>query len=312
MLAGAPKGTPAGCEGEDSLKRREFILSTGAAAFILWGSSRASSQNPASPGEDKRARICVSSWSFHTLFEQNASTAQGKRLDALDFPEMIADRYRVHNLEIVFPHFASSEPSYVNEFKNRLKKTQSRLVNVPIDYDELWEKPALSAPDPKEREHAISLYMKGIDLAAALGSRTARCDPGTVNLDDPSVTIASYKTLVSYGKSKGVGIIVENHGGISQHPEVLVKILRASGAGALPDIGNFPNDETRERGLRLIFPLASSICHAKTMRGTMTIAQCVQLSKELGFKGVYSIEAGGRGDLYQAVQQVLEELEKCL
>lgn len=295
------------------MKRREFILSTGAAALTLLGSGRALSQNTASSGGDKRARICVSSYSFNSLFSRagGAAPAQGK-LNALDFPEMIADRYQVHNLEIILPHFASSEPSYVNEFKSRLKKAQSRLVNVPVDYDELWDKPALSSPDPKERDHAISLYIKGIDLAAALGSRTARCDPGAVNLQDPSLTIASYKTLVSYGKSKGVGIIVENHGGISANPEVLAKILQASGAGALPDIGNFPNDETRERGLRLMFPLASAICHAKTMRGTMTISQCVQISKEAGFKGVYSIESGGRTDPYQVVQQVLEELEKCL
>jgi len=27
----------------------------------------------------------------------------------LDFPEMIADRYKVHNLEFCAPHFASTE-----------------------------------------------------------------------------------------------------------------------------------------------------------------------------------------------------------
>ena len=40
---------------------------------------------------------------------------------------------------------------------------------------------------------------------------------------------------------------VENHGRISHHPEVLVTILEASGGGALPDIGNFPDDESRAR-----------------------------------------------------------------
>ncbi len=231
----------------------------------------------------------------------------------LDFPEMIADRFHVHNVEIVSPHFASSERSYVEEFKDQLRKARSQLINVPIDYDELWEKAALSSPDPRERGHAISLYMRGIDLAAALGSPTARCDPGTVNLDDPALTISSYKTLVSYGKSKGVGIIVENHGGgISQHIEVLVKILQASGAGALPDIGKFPDDETRERGMRLPFPLASGICHVRLTPGNVTLARCVQISKEAGFRGVYSVEADGKGDPYQAVQQVLDALEECL
>jgi sugar phosphate isomerase/epimerase len=232
-------------------------------------------------------------------------------MEALDFPEMVADRYHVHNVEIVYPHFASSEPSYISEFQNRLKKAHSRLVNVPVDYEELWEKPALSSPDAKQREHAISLYRKGIDLAAALGSPTARCDPGTVNLDDPSVTIGSYKTLVAYGKSKGVGIVVENHGAISRHPEVLARILLASGAGALPDIGNFPDEETRERGLRLMYPLATGISHAKLGPG-FDLAKCLQIAKGAGFKGVFSIEALGRGDSYEAVQQILDALNRLL
>jgi sugar phosphate isomerase/epimerase len=269
------------------------------------------------PDAAKLDRICVSTWSFHTLFERRAGAERtdaadsAKPMEALDFPEMVADRYHVHNVEIVFPHFTSSEPGYVNEFKNRLKKAHSHVVNIPIDYAELWEKPALSSTDPKEREHAITLYTKGIDLAAAVGCPVVRCDPGTVNLDDPSVTIGSYKALVSYGKSKGVAIVVENHGGISRHPEVLVKILRESGAGALPDAGNFPDEETRERGLRLLFPLANGVSHAKLGPG-FDLAKCLQIANEAGYQGVFSIEAGGHGNPYEAVQQILDALKEAL
>ena len=47
-------------------------------------------------------RICISTWSFHTLFEKG-------RMQVLDFPELIADRYGVHHLEIVAPHFGDAE-----------------------------------------------------------------------------------------------------------------------------------------------------------------------------------------------------------
>src|SRR4051812_16761844 len=153
-------------------------------------------------------RICVSTWSFHTLFEQPGT------IDALDFPGMVADRYHVHNVEIVYPHFASTEPAYIDEFRRRLQQAHSRVVNIPIDFAELWEKPSMSSPDRAQREHAIALYKRGIDLANALDSPYGRCDPGIVNLDDPSITIESYRNLVAYGKSKGVGIVVENHGSI--------------------------------------------------------------------------------------------------
>lgn len=293
--------------GKEIMGRRRFLLGSGLAALAV---RHGLSQRDAGRDPAIQERLCVSSWSFHTLFER-PEPSTGKRMEALDFPEMIADRYHVHNVEMVFPHLSSNEPSYLAEFKKRLAKAHSRLVNIPVDYDELWEKPAISATNAAEREHAIGLYRKGIDVAAALGSPTARCDPGTVNLDDPALTIESYKTLVAYGKAKGVRIIVENHGGISRHPEVLVKILQASGAGALPDVGNFPDEETRARGLRLMYPLAAGVSHAK-LNGRLDLAKCLQIAKEAGYRGVFSVEAGGRGDPYEAVQQILDALVKAL
>ena len=229
-------------------------------------------------------------------------------IDALDFPEMVADRYGVHNVEIVYPHFASFEPSYIAEFRNRLRKAGSRVSNIPIDWRELWEQPSISSTDRAEREHAMALYRKGIDLAAEVGSPIARCDPGLANLGDPSATIESYRALVEYGRSKGVGIVVENHGSISRHPEVLVRILRESGAGALPDIGNFPDEATRERGLRLLFPLAGGICHAK-LGGSFDLVKYVRIAGEAGFRGVFSVEAGSASEPYGAVQEIVDVLK---
>lgn len=293
------------------MKRREFMIHSGAGALALCVSSDARAQSPAPGSDAKRERVCVSSWSFHNLFtatHDHKAPPLDKPLKALDFPEMIADRYHVHNLEIVSPHFESSERSYLRELKVRLERAHSRLVNIPVDYDELWEKPALSAPDTKEREHAISMYAKWIDIAHEMGARSVRCDPGIINLADPSPTIDSYKTLVSHGRAKDIRVIVENHGTASQHPEELVEILKASGAGALPDFGNFPNEETRERGLRLMFPLAVTVCHAKLNPARFDFAHCVQMSMAANYQGVYSIEAGGRGDPYEAVQQVVDAL----
>jgi sugar phosphate isomerase/epimerase len=273
-------------------------------------------QGSRSADREKRARICISTWSFHNLFPQTrdekAPPLAGKPLDVLDFPEMIADRYHVHNLEVVAPHFASTEASYLHDFKSRLERAHSHLVNIPVDIDELWDQPALSGTEI-QRERAIALYSPWIDIAHELGARSVRCDPGKVNAADPSPTIASYKTLVSHGRSKDIRVIVENHGGVvSERPEMLVNILEASGAGALPDFGNWPNEDTRERGLRLMFPLASTVCHAKLKQGGLDFARCMQISKETHFQGVYSIEAGGKDDPYQEVQQVVNQLFRYL
>ena len=223
-------------------------------------------------------RICVSTWAFHTDFEKG-------EIRILDFPEMIADRYGVHNLEVVAPHFGDADPG---ELAERLSRSRSRIVNIPVDIKELWETPSLSSPNPAVRDHAIGLYSAWIDRAHAMGVPSVRCDPGLLNLADLSPTVSSYRSLVSHGAARGVEVAVENHGSASAHPEQLAEVLRASGAAALPDFGNFPDDATRERGLRALFPLAKSICHAKLVP---SIAQCVAIAEAAGFRGVYSVES---------------------
>jgi hypothetical protein len=223
-------------------------------------------------------RLCVSTWAFHTQFENG-------EIRLLDFPEMVADRYGVHNLEIVAPHFGDTDEAALHD---RLRRTKSRMVNIPVDIKELWETPSLSSPDPAVRNRAIELYSAWIDRAHALGVPSVRCDPGLLNLADLSPTIASYKTLVAYGAARNVEVSVENHGSASAHPEQLAAVLSQSGAAALPDFGNFPDDATRTRGLRLLFPLAKSICHAKRIPA---IQECVDIAEGSGFRGVYSIES---------------------
>ena len=240
-------------------------------------------------------RICVSTWSFHTLFETG-------RMQVLDFPELIADRFGVHNLEIVAPHFGDADH---REVQARLDRAHSRIVNIPVDIKELWETPSLSSPDPAVSERAVVLYSEWIDRARDLGVQSVRCDPGLLNLSNLAPTIASYRKLVEYGRPRGVDLIVENHGSASQHPEQLAEILQQSGAGSLPDFGNFPDSATRERGLRVLFPLAKSLCHVKRIP---ELPRCLQIAEEFGFAGVYSIETGTPGDSYEDVQDVIDAL----
>ena len=179
----------------------------------------------------------------------------------------------------------------------------------------------LSDPDPKLRDRVIEACSKWIDIAHNLGAGSVRCDPGKINSADLSSTVASYRKLSAYGASKSVAVIVENHGGVgSEHPEELVRIFQEVGGdffGALPDFGNFPTRETRERGLQLLFPYARMVCHAKVPRRKQDgdeaqfVARCVQISKDAGFRGVYSIEYGG-SDPYGGVQHIIDLLLQYL
>ncbi len=226
----------------------------------------------------------------------------------------------MHKLEILSPHFGSRDASYTKEVNRQLKRAHSQIVNIPIDISELWNQDGLSAADPKLRERAIALYLPWIDFAHDVGALSVRCDPGKINRNDLEPTLASYRTLAAYAKSKGLYVIIENHFGVgSEHPEELARILTQVGGNlaALPDFGNFPDEETRHRGLKLLFPLARTICHARDTEGDgkgglvhFDLGECVRISKEAGYAGVYSVEAEAKGDVHANVQHVYDELMK--
>jgi sugar phosphate isomerase/epimerase len=312
--------------------RRDFLtrLASGAlaAGWLPPGNARGLPQGHASrlSSGDKRERIAISTWSLHNYFQSTREqdfNLPGAMLALLDFPEMIAERYKVHNLEFCAPHFASTEPAYLQELRSRLLRTHSRLVNIPVDIEEIWTQGGLSDPDKEVREAAVSASKKWIDIAAKVGSRAVRCDPGKMQPKKLAPTVESYKVLAAYGKLKGVQVIIENHGGVgSERPGELVSLFKRVGAGflgALPDFGNFPDEPTREKGLALLFPYAHVVCHAKGLeidsRGNETkfdFSKCVEIAKKAGYKGFYSIEYEGPGDPYEGVQKVLEELLRYL
>lgn len=302
------------------MNRRHFLARSASVVTGWMGGTLMARSLLTGQGSPKRARLGVSTWSFHNLFPSTRDDnvpAPEKPLDLRDFPEMVADRYEVHEVEFVAPHFAATSASYMQELKSRLQKAHSHLANICVDIDELELGGGLSDPDPKLRERIITACSKWIDIAGELGVGSVRCDPGKISSADLSPTVASYRKLSDYGASKGVAVIVENHGGVgSEHPEELVRIFRAVGGdffGALPDFGNFPNQETRERGLQLLFPYARTVCHAKASRrreqmdDAQFVSRCLAIAKQAGFRGVYSIEYGGP-DPYGGVQHIIDLL----
>jgi len=315
------------------MKRREFLTHmaggvTAAGLAVQSLKPADSAQGIAAPlaSTGKRHHIAVSTWSLHNYFpstREKEFTLPGEMLELLEFPEMVADCYKVHHLEFCAPHFASTEPSYLKELKSRLKKSRSHLVNMPVDIKELWSGGGLSDSDGKVRTAALSGAKKWIDIGSEVGTRSVRCDPGRMSVQNLAPTVESYKELAASGKSKGVYVTIENHGGVgSEHPEELVKLFQEVGSefcGALPDFANFPDEPTRQKGLELLFPHAQVLCHAKGLEfdsnGNETkfdFPKCMEIAKKSGFTGVYSIEFEGPGDPYAGVQKTLDELLRYL
>jgi Xylose isomerase-like TIM barrel len=315
------------------MKRRDFFASllAGAAGALKGAAAsaphtRRRTIHRAPPVPTQLNRVGVSTLSFHGYLEtthNESSRTPAGRLTLLDFPGMIADRFKIHNLEFATPHFPSLEPAYLQELKSSLVRSHSKLVSIPVDVRELKQGGGLSDPDLGVRGAAMAAVRSWIDIARQLGAHAVRCDPGCSDPDDLTATVDSYRKLASYGRAKGVTVLMENRCDVAcADSEALVRILRAVASpfvGALPDFGEFPDEVTRLRGLPVLFSYARTVCHAKGLKldssGNETafdFGRCMAISKQAGYKGIYSAVYEGDGDAYAGVQGVVNELLRYL
>jgi sugar phosphate isomerase/epimerase len=309
------------------MDRRKFLETTASGALAAgvvhqlgWAAGRGTLTDA-----EKAQRLGVCSWSLHNYFPKTRDRnfkGTGKMLDLREYPGLIVDKYKVHNFELCNTHFDSTEPAYLKDLKAAVAKVHGRVVNMPVDYDADWQGVGLCDPNDVQWRQEIAERKKWIDIAAEIGALAIRPNPGgTVKMTDLSRATAAYKELGEYGKSKGVKVLIENHGNVAAKAENIVAIVKGAGAdwvGTLPDFGNFPEAE-RYAGLELMFPYAHTVCHARGLtfneRGEETsfdLRRCVEISQKAGFKGVYSAEFGSGVDPYEDIQKILDLLAKVL
>jgi hypothetical protein len=291
--------------GFSGMNRRNFLFGSAAAASAI---SRARAQDAATLA--KLDRISLMTNDFDTILPEiwdRSKEVAPKGLDMMDLPDAVADRLHLHNLEVCNINLLSMAPSYIRKFKERLDKAKSKVVDLVVEIDppETRYRGRISAcsPDPAIRAQAIEMTKQWIDIAAVLGSPSIMPNQGVPYLtEDLTPCIEGLKTLVDYGKSKHVFVILEPRGG-RMAPEQMVDLLKASGAYANPQIRT-------EEGLRLLYPLARTVQHVN-LSPRFDLANEIKISKELGFKGWYSIETSG-SDPWASIQKVIDALLQSL
>ena len=287
------------------MRRREFLMGSIAAAATA---SSAVSQDVVI--KSKLDRIGAMSGNFSDLLTQATDWSQPAapgKLDIMDFPDLLAERYGIHNVEVEDRHFLSLEPAYYEKFHARLQKAKSRMINIDLELDNVGYRGTISpcSPDPKIRAHAIELTKQWIDRAALIECPSVMPNQGRTWGDDLTPIIDALKSLRDYGASKNVAIILEERGSIPI--DTLVKVIREAGIHANPDMGNWKDEASMERGLRLMYPFALTVSHVKWNPDRFSLATAVGISKEVGFKGIYSLETGGP-EPYAMQQDLLNKL----
>jgi sugar phosphate isomerase/epimerase len=312
------------------MNRRNFLQQSASGIFAAGLGAAPETKRTAKRPEKvsdvaKLKRIGICSWSHHNYFAQTRDKnlpATAKVFDLREYPALIADQYHIHSFELCSTHFASTDPGYLSDLKAAVEKAQGAITNIPVDMESDWNGKGLCDPDDAQWRREIDARKKWIDIAATLGAQSIRPNPGgTAAMTDLSRPIAAYKELAAYGQSKGVKVLIENHGNVAATAENIVAIIQAAGppwAGTLPDFGNFPDAE-RYHGLELMMPLAQTVCHARDLEpreggkeSTFDFRRCVQIAQSARFNGIYSVEFGGQDNVHRGVQRIINLLLKNL
>lgn len=246
-------------------------------------------------------KFSLAQWSLHTPFLDGS-------MDPMDFAK-IAKGLGYTGLEYVtqlYPQvqdksdYRTTVMNLAAELKKRSDEAGMENVLLMVDRDG-----ELADPDPVKRAEAIETHKIWMDAAALMGAHSIRAN--LFGVEDPEewhkVSVASLKELATYGASKGVSIIIENHGGLSSDAEKLAAVMKEVNmptCGTLPDFGNFCLK--REGGERWGAPCIEEYDIYKG------IAELMPFAKGISAKSYNFDEAGNETKLdYQRIMQIVQD-----
>jgi hypothetical protein len=315
------------------MKRREFLV--GAAAVAAAGFAR-----PATAGavarQSKQAaldRISIMSLNFERMLKvPDVQPSPERTLELFEYPQMIADTYGVHKVEFQHYHLASFEDSYLKQLRAACEKAKSQPQQFNLEFGNL----NMSADRMRDRLLAVDLTKAFVDHAVVLGAKRVMANQGTLTTVNKDVAIATLKTMADYGKSKGIIVSVETRGSggggrgrpgqpppppIVGLPErgvptwtLLAEVIKGAGAYSNVDVGGAAaaNQEDLHACLKTMFPFTANTMHTR-VSSAWDLATVIRfLEKDLGYKGLYTIEANnaheGTKPIYDVVVATLSSL----
>jgi sugar phosphate isomerase/epimerase len=245
-------------------------------------------------GRPTRDDISLAAWSI------NRSFFGAHRWKNLDLPRIAREQFDINGLEFVNQFFENPVMGYLNQLRKNGDAHGVRFVLIMVDGEG-----DMSAVDKKQRIDAAIAHRAWVDLAHYLGCRGMRCDRGGPRQnwkgDAGLVSRAaeSFHHLLDYAKQAELNIVIENHGGASSDPDVVVKLMKAvdnPNFGTLPDFGNINPGDDHAEVIRKIVPWAKGISVKASWAADGThpgwnLENIIRICQDAGYHGFWGIES---------------------
>jgi len=217
--------------------------------------------------------------------------AEGK-MRLLDLPKLMRDELDMRVIDLMTATLASMESAYLDKFRKEAESAGCIITNLKMNQKGI----DMASPDEAQRRKALDVYKRTIDAAERLGCRWVRPLPRSER-PDVKLYVDSYRELIDYAKPKGISLLIENFGWMTDDPQIIPKIISAVGTGlaASPDTGNW-TEESRYEGLAKVFRHAVT-CDFKAYEfdsdgkhPRYDLRRCFQIGWDVGFRGPWCLE----------------------
>lgn len=252
-------------------------------------------------------KLSLAQWSLHRTLEAG-------EMDNLDFPAK-ARELGFDGVEWVAHFFKNSVQNEAYLQKMVAAAKAAKVENLLIMVDGFGD---LAANDKAVRDKAVEDHKQWVDAAKFIGAHSIRVNlfgKGTPEEWHAAATDGLGR-LAEYGKSQGINVIVENHGGLSSDSGKLVAVMQEIGAdnvGTLPDFGNFCiarkggdnwegeciNEYDRYKGTEEMMPYAKAVSaksydfNAAGEETKIDYAKMLEIVKDHKYNGFIGVEYEG-------------------
>ena len=177
----------------------------------------------------------------------------------------------------------------------------------------------LATSDNAERNMAVENHKKWVDAAQFLDCHSIRVNLFGSNDEETwkNNSIDGLKKLGEYASTKGINVLVENHGYLSSNAKLLVEVMEGvnlPNVGTLPDFGNFClkrkdgerwnakciEEYPRYQGIEEMMPFAKAVSaksynfNDEGQETTMDFQKILKIVKDAGYTGYIGIEYEGQ------------------
>jgi sugar phosphate isomerase/epimerase len=311
--------------------RRKFLKNSitaaaGAAGVLAVSELWAQSQDPHMKFPVvPRERIGVTTWQFRMYIDSPGNRWRDPKLPGMalkDFPAVVAEKFGLHNVELLSYHFPSTDAAYLRELRSAVEKAGSHVINIPID-----GRASFYDPSALKRQEAIAYGKKWIDIAVAIGSPSVRLHIEGVKgiAPDAGRAAESLKQVAAYGAQRNIQVNLENDDLVTEDAFFIIRTIdkvQNPYLHALPDFANSAlsgDPAFNYDALALMFQHAYNIAHMKDSEVgehdrlyTVDVGRIFKIAEAAGYRGYYSLEWEGRGGAYEGTSKLLAESLKHL